>query len=238
MIATACNRQITTSTKKSTQNTKEVSSEKETTNMQDLSSTLIVVLNNANEIENAKSLITNSGLTWQSVVINKENFKAALIKVPTDKKEFWLNRLKSDNTFYSVDENKKETLQNIVSISDNTIVKIRKTACRGYCPVFTAFLLNDGTLVFNGLKNTLIEGKREVVISKLEVGEIKKMFEAVTVSSLNQNFTNANLMDVPSTFINYREHQIEIQVWKNVPSKLKNAYDSFEKILKEQKMIK
>jgi len=238
MIATACNRQITTSTKKSTQNNKEVSSEKETTNMQDLSSTLIVVLNNANEIENAKSLIKNSGLTWQSVVINKENFKAALIKVPTDKKEFWLNRLKSDNTFYSVDENKKETLQNIISISDNTIVKIRKTACRGYCPVFTAFLLNDGTLVFNGLKNTLVEGKREVVISKLEVEEIKKMFEAVTVSNLKQNFTNVNLMDVPTTFINYREYQIEIQVWKNVPSKLKNAYDSFEKILKEQKMIK
>ena len=198
---------------------------------------LIVVLKNPNNLIDAKALIENSGLVWSELVIDNVILKTALIKVPINKKAFWIDRLKKSNVFSSIEIKNKETINNIKYISENTYVKIRKSNCYGDCTVYDVVLFKNGKVIFNGIENVLSKGKQEFTISESKMKKIKVMFEKTFFDTYLESYIDKSLMDSSSTFITYNKKQIEIKLWKNVPSELVLAYQSIKDILFEKKLI-
>lgn len=198
---------------------------------------IIVVLKNPKNVADAKAFIENSKLVWSELVIDNVTLKAALIKVPVDKKDFWIDSLKTSNTFSSVEMKTEETINSIKLIAENTFVKIRKTHCSGDCAVYDVLLFKDGKVIFNGIENVLIKGKKEFTISETSMEKIEKMFSKTSFSKYFDSYVDTSLMDYQSTFITHNNKQIEIKLWKNVPLELALAYESFEDILFEEKLI-
>ena len=198
---------------------------------------LIVVLKNPNNVNDAKALIENSSLSWDKLVIDNNTLKVALIKVPIDKKDFWIERLKLSNVFSTVEVNTNETLSSIKYFAENTFIKVSKSHCSGDCPVYDAVLLKDGKVIFNGIENVLVKGKQEFTISENKMKKIKEMFEKTSFGTYFDSYVDKSIMDFPSTFITHNDKQIEIKLWKNVPEELAFAYEAFEDVLFEKKMI-
>ena len=198
---------------------------------------LVIVLKDANNIIDAKALIENSGLTWSNLAINETNLKAAFIKVPVDKKDFWIERLKASNVFSSVEINSEEVIDKIKYITENTFVKIRKTHCSGDCPVFDITVFKDGKVLFNGVENVLITGIKEFKLSENQLEKVKNLFSKTTFSTYSNAFVDKGFADYPSTFITHQNKEIEIKLWKNVPEELIKAHEFLDEILLENKLI-
>jgi hypothetical protein len=198
---------------------------------------LVVVLKNANNVADAKALIENSGLTWETLVINDKTLKAALIKVPVQKKTFWLERLKTSNVFSSVVVNSEETIKKIKYIAKNTFVKIRRTHCRGICPVFDVLFFNDGKVTFNGIEHVPFKGKKDFTLTKKQFQELKNYFSKTTFNLYPISYIDRSVADLPSTIITHQNKEIKIKRWKNVPKELVLANAYLDKILKQEKLL-
>lgn len=198
---------------------------------------VIVVLKNPKDIIDAKAYIENSSLIWDHLAIDKNTLKAAIIKVPIDKKDFWIERLKFSNVFSSIEINSTDALTSIKNIAENTFVKISKTHCSGDCPVYDVTLFNDGKIIFKGIENVAILEEREFSISEEKMKAIKNKFEKTSFKDYSDSYVDKNFMDYPSTYITHNDKQIEIKLWKNVPDELAFAYEAIEDILFEQKLL-
>lgn len=198
---------------------------------------IIVVLKNPKNALDTKALIENSGLIWNDFIINTNALKVVDIKVPIEKKDFWIKRLNATNEFSKVVSKSDKLLKSIKEEATNTFVKISKTPCLGECAVYDATFLNDGTLLFNGIKNTLVSGPQKVNISDETMKKIKEKFNKTTFGTYLDSYANRRLMDSPSTFITFDDKQIEIKLWKNVPTELTAAYKVLENVLLKEKLI-
>ncbi|KGL63709.1 DUF6438 domain-containing protein [Polaribacter sp. Hel1_85] len=245
VIALSCNQQSKEKKNTETTKTKKIITEKKENIKEEITEKsivktkedLIVVLKNSKNVTDAKALIENSSLIWQELVIDENSLKAAIIKVPIDKKDFWLKRLKESNTFSSVEFHTKESVASIKYISENTFVKVRKTHCSGDCAVYDVILFKDGKVAFNGIENVLVKGTQEFNISEAKMKKIKGMFEKTSFGTYLDSYVDRSIMDFPSTFITHNNKQIEIKLWRNVPLELALAYEAFEDILYEKKLI-
>ena len=222
----------TKNVKKETEKIKTEIKEKEKTQEE-----LVVVLKNPKNVVDAKALIENSSLIWSELVIDNTTLKAALIKVPVAKTTFWIDRLQKSNTFSSVEVKTSNSINVIKDISENTFLKIRKTHCSGHCTVYDATLLKDGRVIFNGIENVLIKGKQEFTISKTRMKKLQETFSKTSFGKYFDSYIDKSLMDYPSTFITHDNKEIEIKLWKYVPLELVLAYEDFENVLFEKKMI-
>ena len=198
---------------------------------------LIITLKNPQNIVDAKALIENSSLIWDDLIINKNTVKVASIKVPIDKKDFWISKLKESNVFSSVEKNTKEALIFIKNNIENTFAKIRKTQCSGDCPVYEVTLFKDGKVIFNGIQNVSYIGKKEFTLSEDKMKKIQDKFKKKSFGTYLDTYVDESLMDYPSTFISHNDKQIEIKLWKNVPEELAFAYEALEDILYNNKLL-
>ena len=193
---------------------------------------LIVVLKDPSKMEDAKALITNSGLKWEKLLFNQKDLKIALIKVPEDKRDFWLERLQQSGTFSSVELNGIATIQDIEKNHKNSLVKIRKTACFGRCAVYEFTIFKDGKSLFNGLQNVNKTGKHQITLSKEQFIGLKDKLNKTDFSKYNEDYNNPRITDLPSLYITYQGKQIQIRIWKNVPEELKELTTYIEEIVK------
>ncbi len=60
------------------------------------------------------------------------------------------------------------------------VVTIQRTACFGACPVYSAQIYADGTVIYDGKDFVKITGKKQHKISEDRVRELLKAFEQVT----------------------------------------------------------
>lgn len=197
----------------------------------------IVVIKDIINLEDAKSLVVNSGLIWDKMALDTENTKAVYLKVPFDKKDFWLKRLQESNVFSSVEIKSDSTLEHIKYNIENTFVKLRKTHCSGVCPVYDVVFYKNGKVVFNGIDNVLFKGKQEFTITKKQQDNLIKMFSKTSFKNYKNALITKSIADFPSTYITHQNKQIEIKLWKNVPDELAFAYQSLEDILLDKKLI-
>jgi hypothetical protein len=198
---------------------------------------LVLVIKNPNNLIDAKALIINSGLVWDHLAIDNTTLKAAVIKVPVDKKDFWIERLKTSNIFSTIEKNSATTLKLIKNIAENTFVSVRKTHCSGDCPVYDVILLKDRTIIFNGIEGVLTKGKQEFIISENKMKKLKEMFDKTSFGTYLDSYVDKSIRDYPSTFISHNNKQVEIKLWKNVPDELAFAFEAFEDILLDKKLI-
>lgn len=196
---------------------------------------LIAVIKNPKQLENTKALIVNSGLTWEKLIFNQEDTKIALLKVPADKKDFWIKRLQQSGMFSSIESNNTVSINQTINKIKNTLVSFRKTPCYGYCPVFEIRINNNGKVFYNGIQNVLIKGKKEFQLSNKEFETLKEKLAKTSFSSYKTSYNNPRLMDAPSSYIKHNNKEIQLRVWKNVPTALVNLTKYIENLLLTRK---
>lgn len=88
--------------------------ETEKNDLLDPTQDLIVVLKNPEHITETKELISNSGLKWEKTLLDKEALKVGLIKIPANKRDFWLDRLIKSGEFKHVKLYSEKALKEII----------------------------------------------------------------------------------------------------------------------------
>lgn len=199
---------------------------------------LIVVLKNPNKVDDAKALITNSGLKWDQLLFDQKDLKIALIKVPEEKRDFWLKRLQQSGTFSSVELNQKGNFLNIKNQAENTFVKIRKTACFGRCPVYEFTIFKDGTALFDGLQYVNKTGKHKLKLNKDEFTKLQELLSKTAFYKYKDSYNNPRITDLPSVYITHQGKQVQIRIWENVPDELKTAEKYIEQLVKDHNFTK
>lgn len=198
---------------------------------------LIAVLNDANKITDVKELIKNSGLKWDKLLLDTEADKIAIVKVPIEKTDFWINRLGTSEEFKKVALNDAETVTKIMDNIKNTLVRLRKTPCFGDCPIYEMTIDKEGNVVFNGIKYVSEVGKKTFVLTEEELKTINEKLNSKDFSTYEKIYDNPKIMDLPSTYIAHNGKQVQIRVWKDAPATLIDLHEYLESILLAKKII-
>ena len=198
---------------------------------------LIVVLYNPKTIEDAKALITNSGLSWNDLDLEVKGIKSAIVTVPSDKKDFWMQRLSESNSFEIVETNNEETLKTIKKKFKNRLISIRKTECFGDCPVYDFYINKDGKAFFNGKKYVAKEGKHEFQLSEKELQELTSKIEKSNFSSFKDVYNNPEIKDLASSYIFCSGKQVKVRLWQNIPDGLIDVHEYATDFLYTKKFL-
>ena len=82
------------------------------------------------------------------------------------------------------------------SVSE-VLITIERGACYGTCPIYSAQISGDGTVVYNGIENVKVKGKKRFKIPKAKVQELVKAFESINYFSLKDKYeTDENGMRI------------------------------------------
>lgn len=198
---------------------------------------IILELKNPNTINDAKSLIKNSGLTWDKMVFENEANAIALIKVPTDKVGFWKDRLTKSNEFKSVSAYDKNTLETLVKNAKSSFLTFRKTECLGDCAVYNVSIDALGNGIYTGIKHVTVTGKKEFKLTNKELTTLNEKLAKNNFSEYKQLYDNPKIMDLPSTFISFKGKQVQIRLWKGIPENLVDVHEYVEGILLDKKFF-
>ena len=112
---------------------------------------------------------------------------------------------------------------------ENTLVKIRKTACFGKCPVYEFTIFKDGSALFDGLQHVSKTGKQTFNLTKEEFLKLNSLLSKTSFSEYKDSYNNPRVTDLPSVYVTYQGKQIQIRTWKNIPEKLKNLEEYTKK---------
>lgn len=196
---------------------------------------LLVVTKNSENFENGQKLFSENGLILDTLLINNESTKVGIIKVPSDKSDYWLDNLKKSGLFNSVDANSEKRFKEIKA-ELNRFISYRKTACYGHCPVYNIRIDKTGKVFYNGIKYVRVKGKREFQLTEKEFATLKKKLNRTNFKGYKRSYNNPNLTDLASTYINYNGKEIQLRVWKNVPDELAIVSEYIEDLLVARKL--
>ncbi len=104
------------------------------------------------------------------------------------------------------------------------ILEYEKTQCFGSCPVYTATIYKDGTVVYNGLMYVKNEGKKVYKLSKDDMNDIYTKLNEDDIMKYSNNY-DAEVTDLPSTYlILFKDGRVikKIHMRANVPNYLNN----------------
>ncbi|HEX8265547.1 MAG TPA: DUF6438 domain-containing protein [Pyrinomonadaceae bacterium] len=77
------------------------------------------------------------------------------------------------------------------------LITIERGACYGTCPIYSAQISGDGTVVYSGVDNVKFKGKKRFKIPKAKVQELVKAFESINYFSLKDKYeTDENGMRI------------------------------------------
>ncbi|CAM1339665.1 DUF6438 domain-containing protein [Tenacibaculum aestuarii] len=216
---------------------KEITIEEEVTKPTISQNELIVVLKNAKSIDDVKSLIKNSGLTWSKMAYETDASKISIIEVPEGKREFWINKLQESGEFRLIDANTEEKLTNIISEEKNNLLRIIKTPCFGDCPVYSVSIDKEGNVVYNGMEYVLVKGIQKFTLSKEQLQELNDKLTKKDFASFKDVYSNPKIPDLSSTYIVHDGKQVLIRLWKDIPDELIDVHEYIDGILLEKKFF-
>ncbi|APG64330.1 hypothetical protein LPB136_02620 [Tenacibaculum todarodis] len=237
LLALSCGspKKVVKETKKEVETEVETKIEGTTETPKVITEEIIAVLKYPNRMEDAKQLVVNSGLTWDKLIFNQDDTKIALLKVPADKSNFWIERLMTSGEFKSVELNKELTLNKIISDIETTFVSLRKTQCYGHCPVFDVKIDKQGNVFYNGIKYVLVKGKKSFKLTDKQFSKLKNMLGKTSFSKYRIAYNNPRISDLPSTYISHNNKEIQLRVWGEVPTELVQVTEYIEDILLAKK---
>lgn len=83
------------------------------------------------------------------------------------------------------------------------LITIKREACFGSCPIYSAQIYNDGTVVYVGEEYVKVKGEWRHKISQDRVDELMKAFERIRYFSLKDRYevdeTGRSVTDQPTT---------------------------------------
>lgn len=119
--------------------------------------------------------------------------------------------------------------------NSNSILKIEKSRCYGECPVYYAILKENNWIEFYPKENTEI---KKASFSKIKISEFKLLQEiinSISVDSLESEYDNKYLMDIPSTYLTFFNGKKvkKVKVRANAPEKLRLLIKTFDETIKQ-----
>jgi len=198
---------------------------------------LIIELENPDSIDNVKALVKNSGLQWNKMAFENDANKIAIIKVPEDKTDFWVEQLSKSEEFKTVAVNKKETLDALIKKAKSAFFSIKKTECFGDCPVYDVTLDEKGNVTYNGKKYVKVSGVQKFQLTEEELATFKEKLANADFNSFKKVYDDPNLMDLPSTYISHKGKQIQIRLWRGIPKELSTVQSYLVEMLYDKKFL-
>ncbi|UCC16738.1 MAG: hypothetical protein JSU58_10300 [Dehalococcoidales bacterium] len=89
----------------------------------------------------------------------------------------------------------QETLANN---PDEVVITLERTACHGFCPIYSLTIHGDGTVIYEGEDFVKTVGRANSVISKEKVEQLISEFEKVDYDSLKNAYTEKTITDAPT----------------------------------------
>ena len=77
-------------------------------------------------------------------------------------------------------------------------MRLERTACFGFCPIYQITIENDGTVSYVGEMFVAVEGERKSEISQSQVRRLARELERIDFLSLQDNYTDMGATDMPS----------------------------------------
>jgi len=85
---------------------------------------------------------------------------------------------------------------------EKEMITIERTACYGACPVYTARIFADGTVIYRGEHFVKLTGEIRFQISEKRVSDLIEAFETIDFFSLN-NLYPTDVSCGPSTILTF-----------------------------------
>lgn len=121
------------------------------------------------------------------------------------------------------------------------LVTIERESCFGSCPVYSARIYSDGTVIYVGKENVKVKGERRHKISEDKVTELIKAFERIKYFSLKDKYeadeNGMSVTDQPTTttsisldgkqkkVVNYYCAPKELEEFENFIDKIASLYE-------------
>ncbi|MFC2005424.1 DUF6438 domain-containing protein [Chloroflexota bacterium] len=126
---------------------------------------------------------------------------------------------------------------------DEVQITLERTACFGFCPVYTLTIHGDGTVVYEGKDFVKTKGRAEITITKEKVKQLVSAFEKIDFFSLNDNYTERTITDAQSviTSITVDGKTKTIEHYHgdfNAPEELSELEDMIDEIVNSEQWIK
>ena len=126
---------------------------------------------------------------------------------------------------------------------DSVIITLERTACYGFCPIYTLTIHGNGTVQYEGEDYVETVGKAETVISREKVEKLISEFENINYDSLEDSYTEKTITDAPSviTSITRNGKTKTIEHYHgdfNTPEKLTALEDKIDEIVNSDQWVK
>ena len=127
------------------------------------------------------------------------------------------------------------------SLGELTIT-LERTACHGFCPIYTLTIQGDGTVVYEGKDFVKTKGRVETKIHEKKIEQLLEEFEAIDYFNLNDKYTERTITDAPSviTSITVDGKTKNIEHYHgdfNAPEVLTRLEDKIDKIINTDQWI-
>ena len=78
---------------------------------------------------------------------------------------------------------------------DDVVITLERTACFGFCPVYTLTIYGDGTVVYGGEEFVAVKDRVEATITREKIEQLVLEFEAIDYYSLDDNYIERTITD-------------------------------------------
>jgi hypothetical protein len=87
--------------------------------------------------------------------------------------------------------------------SREPVATLQRTACFGWCPVYTVSVHRDGAIEYDGTEYVKIKGKATGVLPQDKVDAIDKLFAAAHYFDFEDSYTHYDVTDNPSAITSW-----------------------------------
>jgi len=122
-------------------------------------------------------------------------------------------------------------------------ITLERTACHGFCPVYTVTIQGDGTVVYEGHDFVKTKGTVEITMPKEKIKQLLEEFESIDYFNLNDKYTERTITDAPSVItsitVDRRTKTIEHYHGDfSTPEELTRLEDRIDEIINTDQWIK
>lgn len=142
--------------------------------------------------------------------------------------------------FYNQQLTKTNATSNTSSTSskinyDNSKITLERTACFGYCPVYSVSVDSAGNVIYNGQANVKLKGLHEASISKEKYRELVDEFYRIGYFGFYDNYTQL-VSDLPTTItsITINGKTKQVKNYSSPPKGLKELENKIDEITTAQ----
>ena len=120
-------------------------------------------------------------------------------------------------------------------VDSEILITIERESCFGSCPAYSAQIYADGTVIYVGISDVKVTGKRQHKISETKVKELIAAFEKVNYFSLKDKYQSdengMSMTDLPTTTtsISIKGKQKKVVNYYCAPKELSELEDFIDK---------